>query len=88
MNRNFFGLFGIAIIAVCLFIPGYAKVRQLKHTNADLQEKTRRLAEENQLLEKELSMMEKDQLYQEKILREKLGVVRKDEIPLKMVPRD
>jgi cell division protein FtsB len=88
MNRNFFGLFGMAIIAVCLFIPGYAKIRQLKHINADLREKTRRLAEENQLLERELSMMEKDQVYQEKILREKLGVVRKDEIPLKMLPRD
>ena len=88
MSKSFFGFFGIAIVAVCLFIPGYAKIRQLQHTNADLRDKTRRLAEENQLLEKELSMMEKDGLYQEKILREKLGVVRKDEIPLKMLPRD
>jgi len=88
MSKSFFGLFGISIIAVCLFIPGYAKIRSLNHKNADLQTKTRKLAEENQLLERELSMMEKDQLYQEKILREKLGVVRKDEIPLKMIPRD
>jgi len=61
-------------------------MHRLKDGNADLIRKNRRLEIENELLRSELSRVEKDHLYQEKILREKMGVVRKDEVPIKLVP--
>jgi len=71
-----------------LFFPGYAKIRHLKNKNRDLAQKNIRLKAENTLLNTELKRLDNDQLYQEKILREKLGVVRKNEIPVKIVTGD
>jgi len=82
------GLFVLTAIAFALFLPGYVKIRNLRDKNRDLLEKNRRLETENTMLQKELSLIDKDKLYQEKILREKMGVVRKDEIPVKMIPQD
>jgi len=64
------------------------KIKALRDKNHDLLEKNRRLAAENTMLLRELELIDKNKLYQEKILREKLGVVRKDEIPVRMVPQD
>ncbi|MBU0709161.1 MAG: septum formation initiator family protein, partial [Candidatus Omnitrophica bacterium] len=40
----------------------------------------------NSLLQKELERIKNDPVYQEKIAREKMGVVRKGEIPVKIIP--
>ncbi len=71
-----------------LFTPGFLKIRELKNRNKDLTKKTRRLEAENSMLKIELQRVEKDQVYREKILREKMGVVRKNEVPVKIVPQD
>ncbi|MDD5079618.1 MAG: septum formation initiator family protein [Candidatus Omnitrophica bacterium] len=71
-----------------LFFPGYARIRHLKNKNRDLAQKNNRLKAENTLLQTELKRLANDQHYQEKILREKLGVVRKNEIPVKIVTGD
>jgi cell division protein FtsB len=51
-------------------------------------QKNKRLEVENAMLKIELQRVDKDQVYQEKILREKMGVVRKNEVPVKLVPQD
>jgi cell division protein FtsB len=81
----FVGLLGLAF---ALFLPGYMQIKHLREKNLDLAQKNKRLESENGLLQKQLQLIDKDKLYQEKILREKLGVVRKDEIPVKMIPTD
>jgi len=89
MNRlinRFFWTLALFTAVVFIFLPGFAKMHRLKDGNADLIRKNRRLEIENELLRSELSRVEKDHLYQEKILREKMGVVRKDEVPIKLVP--
>ena len=86
--KKLFWLIALAGLAFVLFLPGYLKTKALRDKNRDLQEKNRRLQTENVLLQRELERIDKDKLYQEKILREKLGVVRKDEIPVKMIPTD
>jgi hypothetical protein len=74
------------IAAACvIFVPGFLKIHQLKSKNSDLMRKNKRLQVENALLHTELSRVEKDGVYQEKILREKIGVVRKDEVPVKII---
>jgi len=84
--KKAFWLFGISVFFLILFLPGYTKLQDLKDRNRDLEKKIKRLNIENALLEAELKKIENDPLYQERIAREKLGVVRKGEVPVKIVP--
>ncbi len=80
-------LFWIALAGlVIIFLPGYTKLQELKDKNRNLQQKIERLDKENSLLLSDLKRVENDSFYQEKIAREKLGVVRKNEIPVKVIP--
>ena len=83
--KQFSWAIATAVILAVLFLPGYSKLQRLKNRNKDLSEKNRQLAVENKLLKTEIDRFEKDKLYQEKILREKMGVVRKDEVPVKII---
>ena len=86
MLKKGFWLLGVILILVILFFPGYTKVQELKDKNRDLESKIKRLLMENALLQQELSRIEDDAVYQEKIARDKMGVVRKGEVPVKIIP--
>jgi len=86
MLRKAFWLFGVSVFLLILFLPGYTKLQELRDRNRDLEEKIKQLQIENTLLQQELSRVERDSVYQEKIIREKMGVVRKGEVPVKVVP--
>lgn len=86
--KKAFWLFGISIFLLVAFLPGYTKLQELRDRNRDLEEKIKRLRIENSLLEQELARIERDPNYQEKIAREKMGMVRKGEVPIKIVPED
>ena len=72
---------------LAIFLPGYTKLQDLRDKNRELEVKIRKLKVDNVLLQEELKRIESDPIYQEKIAREKMGVVRKGEIPIKIVPR-
>lgn len=78
---------GVVLLLLVVFLPGYTKLQELKDRNRDLEVKIKRLSIENAFLQQELKRIESDPVYQEKIAREKMGVVRKGEIPVKIVPR-
>jgi len=84
--RKGFWFSGIAVFLLILFLPGYTKLQEFRDKNRDLEVKIKQLKIENSLLEQELKRVDNDPLYQEKIVREKMGVVRRGEIPLKIVP--
>ncbi|MFA5114980.1 MAG: septum formation initiator family protein [Candidatus Omnitrophota bacterium] len=86
--RKALWLFGIAVLLLILFLPGYARLNQLKEKNRDLETNIRKLKIENSLLNQELKRVENDPLYQEKIARDKMGIVRKGEIPVKIIPEN
>ena len=86
--KKAFWLFGIAVLLLVVFLPGYTKLQELRDKNRDLQTKVKKLSIENMLLQEELRRIKNDPVYQEKILREKMGVVRKGEVPVKIVPRE
>lgn len=88
MLKKAFWLFGIAVFLLIVFLPGYTKLQELRERNQDLESKIKRLNIENALLHQELKKIEHDPVYQEKIVREKLGVVRKGEIPVKIIPAE
>ena len=82
--RKAFWLFGFAVLLLVLFLPGYTKLQESRIKNRQLEEKFRKIAVENSLLQEELKRIENDPVYQEKIARDKMGVVRKGEIPIKI----
>ncbi len=84
--RKAFWLFGISVFLLVIFLPGYTKLQELRDKNRDLSAKIRRLNIENYLLQEEIKRIQSDPVYQEKIAREKMGVVRKGEIPVKVIP--
>ena len=84
--RKAFWLFGIAVFLLVAFFPGYTKLQELRDKNRELEVNIKRLYIENALLQEELRRTEEDPVYQEKIAREKMGVVRKGEIPIKILP--
>ncbi len=78
---------GLGVFLVMLFLPGYSKLQELKDKNRELEVKIKRLRMDNALMDQELKLLENDPVYQEKIAREKLGVVKKGEIPIKIFPQ-
>jgi cell division protein FtsB len=84
--RKAFWLFGIAVFLLVIFLPGYTKLQELRDKSQDLEAKIRKLNVENALLHQELNRLENDPVYQEKIVRDKMGVVKKGEVPVKIIP--
>ena len=85
--KRAFWLLGAVIFLLVLFLPGFTKLQELRDKNRDLAQKMKRLNMENVLLEEELRRLQDDPVYQERVARDKLGVVRKGEIPFKIVPQ-
>jgi len=83
--RKAFWLFGISLLFLILFLPGYTKLQELRDKNRNLADRYRKMEVENYLLQEELKRVESDPVYQEKIARQKMGVVRKGEIPVKII---
>ncbi|MDD5464864.1 MAG: septum formation initiator family protein [Candidatus Omnitrophica bacterium] len=82
--RKSFWLFGFTVLLLVLFLPGYTKLQESRIKNRKLEENFRKMAVDNYLLQEELKRIENDPVYQEKIARDKMGVVRKGEIPIKI----
>ena len=82
--RKAFWLFGFTVLILVLFLPGYMKLQESRVKNRQLEAKFRKMAVENYLLQEELRRVENDPVYQEKMARDKMGVVRKGEIPIKI----
>ena len=80
-------IFGLVIFLLILFLPGLTRLQGLRDKNRDLENKIKRLNIENALLQQEILKMEGNPVYQEMVAREKMGVVRKGEIPIKIVPQ-
>lgn len=81
-------LFGTAVLLLVIFLPGYTKLQELRDKNRDLESRARSLSVENYLLQEEIRRIKTDPVYQEKIARDKMGVVRKGEIPIKIIPEN
>jgi len=79
---------GLVVLLLLIFLPGYTKLAELRDKNQELAERIKKLNMENALLQQEIKLMESDSFYQEKIARERMGVVRKGEIPVKVVPEE
>ena len=82
--KNALGLFIAAVILVSIFLPGYTKLQDLREKNKTLDTNIIKLKVENKLLKDEIVRIQNDPLSQEKIVRDKMGVVRKGEVMYKI----
>ena len=85
--RKLFWFLGVSVFLLIVFLPGFTKLQELRDRNRNLETRIRELKMENYLLDRQLKSIENDPVYQEKIVREKMGVVRKGEIPVKILPQ-
>jgi cell division protein FtsB len=81
-------LFIIIFILFLIFLPGFAKVQELKSRLRDAEDRFRRVRQENAALEEKIAQMRNNTEYMEMVAREKMGVVKKGETVLRMVATD
>lgn len=76
-------IIGAVILVAGMLLPGYTKLQDLIAENRRLETRITELSGHINELEIEKDRLENDILYIEKVAREKLGVVREDEVVIK-----
>lgn len=71
-----------------IFIPGYAKIQELRQKNNELEANVRRLQAENSAFQQEKERLEHDPEYLEQVGRKEFGIVKKGEIAYRLVPQE
>ncbi len=79
---------GIFLMLMIIFLPGYTKLQELRDRNQYLEQRIKKINSENLSLNKEVELLRSDPLYQEKIAREKMGLVRKGEVIYQIEPEE
>jgi len=67
-----------------IFLNSYTRLQELKDRNKKLDALIEDLKVENTLLQQQIQYLKNEPIFQEKVLREKTGVVRKGEVPFKI----
>ena len=80
-------IIGIIALIFIILLPGYTKLQDLIAENKRLGKRITELSASIKELESEKEQLENDILYIEKVAREKLGVVREDEVLIEETPR-
>ena len=75
-----FNVAAVVIFVIGTLLPGYTKLQDLIAENKRLESRIETLTVSIADLEAEKSKLENDILYIEKVARDKLGVVREDEV--------
>ena len=78
----------LIIVLVLIFFPSFSKYQKLSLERKGLKERIAELEKRNKQLEEEKYKLENDIEYIEKRAREKLGVVKKDEIPYRIIEEE
>lgn len=85
-SLRIFVIIGIIAILIIILLPGYTKLQDLVAENRRLEKRVKELTKSIDGLKVEKEKLESDILYIEKVAREKLGVVREDEVVIKERP--
>ena len=64
-------------ILLVIFIPGYAKIQELRRKNQELEASVRKLQAENSAFQREKERLENDPEYLEQVGRKELGIVKR-----------
>ncbi len=75
----------VLLVLALVFFPSFSRYQKLLAQQRDLKKRIRELEAENRKLEEERYKLEHDIEYVEKRAREKLGIVKEDEIPYRII---
>ncbi|MCM8791812.1 MAG: septum formation initiator family protein [Candidatus Omnitrophica bacterium] len=78
---------GIFLISF-IFLSSFTRLQELKDKSEMMDRMIERLKTESTFLEQQIQYFKEEPIYQEKILREKMGIVRKGEIPIKVLSEE
>ncbi len=85
MLRNPLWLFTFAILVLAFFLPSYSQMQDLKQKNQDYEHQIKDLTKKNAALREEKRLLKDDPDYFEKVAREKMGLVKENEVIYKLV---
>ena len=88
MLKNAIWLFTFALLTLIFFLPSYTQMQDLKHKNQEYEHQIQDLARKNIKLKEEKRLLNEDPEYFEKVAREKMGLVKENEVIYKFVPVD
>lgn len=71
--------------AIVIYLPGLIEIQELRSKRDELHSEVKRLRAENASLAREKELLGKDIGYVERVARRKMGVVRKGEVPYKVI---
>jgi len=84
MLKNAIWLFFISIAVFLLFLPSYAKMQDLKLKNTTYERQLKELEKLRAELIEEKRLLTDDPDYLEKIAREKMGLIKENEVVYKI----
>lgn len=88
MLKNAIWLFVFALLTLIFFLPSYTQMQDLKHKNAEYEDQIFELTRKNAKLKEEKRLLTDDPEYFERVGRQKMGLVRENEVIYKFVPAD
>ncbi|MFQ5680637.1 MAG: septum formation initiator family protein [Candidatus Omnitrophota bacterium] len=88
MAKKAFLLLGLGLFLLAIFLPGFSRIKELRRENSELDRRIARMQRENNSFARKKTLLEKDDLYIEKIARRKMGLTRKGETVYRLVPKN
>jgi len=86
MIKNALMLFFICAAVLIYFLPSYLKMQALSEKNRAYEKQIAALEKDTTLSEEERRRLKEDPEYFEKVAREKLGIIKDDEVIYKVLP--
>ena len=87
MIRNALFLCVVCALIFLFYLPSYVKMQDLNEKNRVYEKRVTDLEQDNTRLEQERRRLVTDPVYFEKVAREKMGIIREDEVVCKIVPQ-
>lgn len=85
MIRNALFLCVVCAVVFLFYLPSYVKMQDLHDKNSAYKQRVSDLEQDNARLEEERRRLVTDPVYFEKVAREKMGIIRDDEVIYKIV---
>jgi cell division protein FtsB len=87
MIRNVIFLFVVLAAVFVVYLPSYMQMQDLWHRNQVFSKRIKDLEADNIKLAEEQDRLKNDPEYFEKIARERMGLIKEDEVIYKVVPQ-
>ena len=86
MLRNAIWLFVLSVFLLVVFLPSYIRMRDLREKNQEYLAQIRQLKKKNAELKEEQRRLTEDPEYLEKVVRDKMGLIREGETVYQITP--